>query len=405
MPPLNESLPTSSLVKVLKKALPFVAVFIATFLFVGMQWPASSPGVRATVAVDFCLPTHITALSESETENFKTLLNNEISTHLTGQDFETLIKQTKRSGRVFSSAIEYSDQETISGNIALGFDFQHERGQLKIEYICEGQPDQLRFLQLVAHQAAKSIDRLLLTTAGEIVVSENLDIEKFDIAMSMANQIQANLSQIRDTGISNHRRRSMGASRNLYSLTSARTNSSNHFRSQAARNSEGDINSIDSNALVDVLNEIKTQATTRDTSDANFSVLKVDSVQSRAINATPDRWAMTGLLSLALVVTGLVAMFHAFPNRSVNVDTLSQSLGIPVVAVLPLGSKASQIGNSETVLSTAAKALIVVSKVFLIMTAIVVIGFVSLDSSIRESFFHNPFDGMAKIFGIYFGSV
>ena len=64
MPPLNESLPTSSLVKVLKKALPFVAVFIATFLFVGMQWPASSPGVRATVAVDFCLPTHITALSE-----------------------------------------------------------------------------------------------------------------------------------------------------------------------------------------------------------------------------------------------------------------------------------------------------------------------------------------------------
>ena len=404
MPPLNESLPTSSLVKVMKKALPFVAVFIATFLFVGMQWPASSPGVRATVAVDFCLPTDITALSESETENFKTLLNNEISTHLTGQDFETLIKQTKRSGRVFSSAIEYSDQETISGNIALGFDFQHERGQLKIEYICEGQPDQLRFLQLVAHQAAKSIDRILLTTAGEIVVSENLDIEKFDIAMSMANQIQANLSQIRDTGISNHRR-GMGASRNPYSLTSARTNSSNHFRSQAARNSEGDINSIDSNALVDVLNEIKTQATTRDTSDANFSVLKVDSVQSRAINATPDRWAMTGLLSLALVVTGLVAMFHAFPNRSANVDTLSQSLGIPVVAVLPTKLNANQIGNSEVLLSTAAKALIIVSKVFLITTAIVVIGFVTLDSSIRESFFHNPFDGMAKIFGIYFGSV
>ena len=136
----------------------------------------------------------------------------------------------------------------------------------------------------------------------------------------------------------------------------------------------------------------------------NFNVVKVSSVQSRAINATPDRWAMIGLISLAGVITGLVAMFDTVPGRGTNVETLSQSLGIPVIAVLPMGSKASRGGSGDVFLSNVAKALIIISKVFLIIATTIVIGFVLLDSSIRDSFFQNPFDGMAKIFGVYFGA-
>jgi len=138
--------------------------------------------------------------------------------------------------------------------------------------------------------------------------------------------------------------------------------------------------------------------------DAALSVLKVAPVRVRAINATPDRWAMLGLFAMAGVVSGFFALYQYSPTKpATNVRVLSESLGIPVVAVLPANQKSEAKFASVEFLSSVASTLFLFSKIFLIATTVIVAGFLIIDSSIRESFFQNPFDGVAKIFRVFFG--
>lgn len=384
-----------------RAALPCLTVFAATFLLFGMLWPAMSPGVRASLSVDFCLPHHISSLSQAETETLETLIANQVSSQLTGPKFESLIWQTKRTGSVNSSAIEYFDHETISQNMGLAFDFHHDGGQLRIEYTCQGYPDQLRLLQLVGQQVATSIDGFFISKNNGLVTGNQLNSENFDRAIWLANQIQTDLSQIRDTRSASHNQ-SINNNGSPYSFASAKTIPSSQLPSERTTMSESDLDSIDANSLLSVLNEIKTQSASPSSNDITFSVLSVGPVKSRAINATPRRGALLGLIAMSCLVTGLVAMFQFAPAKSpTDIDTLSETLGIPVVAVLPADS-VSKPANGEF-LSTVSHSAITVSKFFLIFVAVVIVAFSLLDSSIREAFFQNPFDGLAKIFGVFFG--
>ena len=349
-----------------------------------------SPGVRASVSVDYCLPLHISSLSDAETKTLESLVASQVSSHLSGTKFDSLIWQTKRAGRVNSSAIEYFDHETISQNIGLAFAFHEDGGQVQIKYTCEGHPDQLRFLQLMGQQVANSIDGFFITKNNGLVAGNLLDAENFDRAIWLANQIQTDLSQLR-----NDNRQSNRNGNNPYSLAST----SNRSNEQPPENK---LNSIDADSLLTVLNEIKTQTFAEEANDATFSVFKVGPVKSRAINATPSPLALLGLIAMSCLVAGLVAMNQFTATKPpVNVDSLSKALGIPVVAVLPAEAKSKASGDDFV--SAVAQSLITLSKFFLIFSAIVIVTFSILDSSIRESFFQNPFDGLAKIFGVFFG--
>ena len=346
-----------------------------------------SPGVRASVSVDFGLPLDISSLSEAETKTLEALVAKQVSSQLSGQKFDSLIWQTKRSGHVKSSAIEYFDHETINQNIGLGFAFNEESGQVKIEFTCEGHQDQLRFLQLLGQQVANSIDSFFISKKNGLVAGAPLDTENFDRAIWLANQIQTDLNEIRNN--------QNGSAGNPYSLASA----SSLSNGQPLKNA---LNSIDTNSLLTLLNEIKTKTLPTEANDATFSVYNVSPVKSRAINATPSPLVLLGLIAMSCLVTGLVAMNQfAAKKPSVNVDSLSETLGIPVVAVLPTEST-SKPSNDEFV-STVAQSLVTLSKFFLIFAAVVIVAFLILDNSIRESFFQNPFDGLAKIFGVFFG--
>ena len=74
-----------------------------------------------------------------------------------------------------------------------------------------------------------------------------------------------------------------------------------------------------------------------------------------------------------------------------------------MVAVLPTDQKPTQIRERRILFSGSPAHLLLFSKIFLVAITVVVIGFVLIDSSIRESFFQNPFDGVAKIFRVFFG--
>ena len=394
MPTPNEPQSDSSNAFRWQTVLPCLTVFMATFLLFGMLWPAMSPGVRASVEIDFCLPLNISSLSEAETKSLESLVANQVFSRLSGPKFDSLIWQTKRTGPVHSSAIEYFDHETISQNIGLGFAFHSDGGQVQIEYTSEGNPDQLRFLQLMGQQVASSIDEFFISKDGGIVAGNQLNANNFDRAIWLANQIQADLSQVRDTRSASHQQVS-GNSSNPYSFVSAK-------RLPNGQQPETDLNSIDANSLLTVLNEIKNQTLAPAANDATFSVFKVGPVKSSAINATPSHGALLGLIAMSCLVAGLVALNQfAAAKPPVNVDTLSETLGIPVVAVLPNDST-SKSSNDEFV-SIVAQSLVTLSKFFLIFAAVVIVAFTIIDSSIREAFFQNPFDGLAKIFGVFFG--
>jgi len=297
--------------------LPLLMVFSATFLLFGMLWPAMSPGVRASVSVDFCLPLHISSLSESETKTLETLVANQVSSELSGSKFDSLIWQTKR--------------------------------------------------------VANSIDRFFISKSSGLVAGKQLDVDSFDRAIWLANQVQTDLGQIQ-----NNHGGSDGNSNSPYSFASTNSLSLD-------QQSETKLNSIDTDSLINVLNEIKDQTFGQETHDGTFSVFKVGPVKSRAINGTPRGLALLGLIAMSCLVTGLVAMNQFAANKpTINVNSLSETLGVPVVAVLPNGSK-SKPSNDEFV-TTVAQSLITLSKFFLFFAVIVIFTFVILDSSIREAF-------------------
>ena len=387
-----------------QRILPCLIVFAAAFLFFGLLWPAMSPGMRASISVDFCLPDTASELSEHELGLLKSVIAQQASNQLTGQEFDSLIQQTQRTGKVVSASIEYFDRETIAKNISLGFAMNSGNGRLQMDYVCQGNSDQVRFLQLFGHRLANSIEDLALSPQNQVVVSNHLNNEKFDRAIWLANQIQSDLDQIRhDHNRVANQTTTLQDRQNRYSFASMAHASTEESLSQQRPISADALNSIDANSLSGLLTEIKSEVATGG-DDTTFSVLKVDPVMVWAIGATPDRWAMVGLLAMAGMVSGFFALYQFVPAKpTTNVRTLSQSLGIPVVAVLPTGNKSQPKLASVEFLATLASTLFLFAKIFLIAFTVVVIGFAMIDSSIRESFFQNPFDGVAKIFRVFFG--
>ena len=384
-----------------RKIVQCLTVFAAAFALFALCWPAMSPGVRASICVDFCLPGNISDLSLDETNQLKSVIANQVSSQLMGQNFDSLIQQTHRTGRVVSSTIEFSDRETIAENLELGFAFRQGTGRLQIEYACKGHADQIRFMQLLGQRIATSIDALMLSPNDGVVAGNQLDGQKFDRAIWLANQIQSDLDQIRDNQASSSGYR---LGQNKRDSPYAFASTSHNVTEQQPITTDA-LKSIDANSLSGLLTEIKSETATTQTKDATLSVIKVDPVRVWAVNATPDRWAMTGLLAMAGLVSGFFALYQ-FPTvvkPSTDVETLSKSLGIPVVAVLPTEPKQSPKFSTVEFCSSLADTLFVISKIFLIAITVVVVGFVLIDSSIRESFLQNPFDGVAKIFRVFIG--
>ena len=363
-----------------------------------------SPGVRASISVDFCLPKSTSELSRDEIDRLKFAIASQVSAQLTGREFELLIQQTQQTGKVVSSVIEFFDRETIANNIDLGFAFNQGCGSLQIEYICQGNEDQLRLLQILGQRLATSIDSMILSPNHEFIVGNQPNPEKFDRAIWLANQIQSDLDQIRDEHIdssSNDQARNNRTS--PYAFASTTHIATNRSANRQPIKADA-LNSIDANSLSGLLTEIRSETTATQDNGTTLSVLEVKPVRTWAVNATPDRWAMLGLLSMAGLVSGFCALYQ-FPTTkpSTSVETLSESLGIPVVAVLTTDQNEPAKYASVEFYSSLASTLFVASKIFLIAVTVVILGFALIDGSIRESILQNPFDGVARIFRVFFG--
>ena len=385
-----------------QRVLPLLTVFAAAFLLFGLLWPAMSPGVRASITVDFCLPQNVSELSDNELDLLKTAIANQVSNQLTGLEFDSLIQQTQQTGTVVSGVIEYFDREAIVKSINLGFAIDSGKGRLQVDYTCRGNTDQVRFLQLLGQRLAYSIENLTLNPERGTIVTNQLNFEKFDRAIWLANQVKSDFDQIRQKQMDASYGQVQNGRTSPYELASTSLNLNQRSPSEQPAMSNA-LNSIDVSSLPSLLTEIKAETATHGNNET-LSVLEVAPVKVWAINATPDRWAMVGLFAMAGLVCGFFALYQFAPAKpATNAAALSQSLGIPVVAVLTSDQKSKAKFGSVEFLSSLANTLLMFSKIFLIAVAVVVVGFMLIDSSIRESFFQNPFDGVAKIFRVFFG--
>jgi hypothetical protein len=372
-----------------------LVVGVAIFIFVGLFWPMTSRGFRASTKIDFSLPGNITSLSDREVKQLKSVLGQTIAKTLSGASFDSLITQTKRTGSVNSNEIEYRDLEAIRNSIDLGFDFWPDGGRIEIGYRCAGRADQLRFLQLLGHRISTSVDQVYLDATDGVTVAPDLAAEKFERAIWLAKQLRSDLTEITSFH-SVEAERKQGSSRNT----------STPFKLASARKIDpmivNEINVDNVHSLTQLLDDLQAHSENLEQDATTFDVLGVTPVKSRAIGATPGRFGMFVLVLLSAAAAGFVALFPLADNVGfASVDAVSSELGVPVIAVVNDSKVAGSNSTREHFCEKLAGQLVDVAKVFLLTVLLVVIGFSLLDPVIRESIFQNPFDGFAKIFKVF----
>lgn len=372
-----------------------LVVGVAIFIFVGLFWPVTSRGFRATTKIDFSLPGNVTSLSDREVKQLKSVLGQTIAKTLSGASFDSLITQTIRTGSVNSDEIEYRDLETIRNSIDLGFAFWPDGGRIEIGYRCAGRADQLRFLQLLGHRISTSVDQAYLDAVDGVTISQDVAAEKFERAIWLARQLRSDLTEITaiQSAQGNRQARSGGTSSTPFKLASAR---------KIDPTIANEINADNVDALTQLLDDLQAHSEQIEFESSTFDVIGVTPVKTLAIGATPGRFGMFALVLLSALAAGFVALYSMAGNVGfASVDAVSDELGIPVIAVVNDSKAAGSNSTRERVFEKIAGQLIDVSKVFLLTVLLVVIGFSLLDPMVRESIFQNPFDGFAKIFKVF----
>lgn len=372
-----------------------LVVGVAIFIFVGLFWPVTSRGFRATTKIDFSLPGNVTSLSDREVKQLKSVLGQTIAKTLSGASFDSLITQTIRTGSVNSDEIEYRDLETIRNSIDLGFAFWPDGGRIEIGYRCAGRADQLRFLQLLGHRISTSVDQAYLDAVDGVTISQDVAAEKFERAIWLARQLRSDLTEITaiQSAQGNRQARLGGSSSTPFKLASAR---------KIDPTIANEINADNVDALTQLLDDLQAHSEQIEFESSTFDVIGVTPVKTLAIGATPGRFGMFALVLLSALAAGFVALYPMAGNVGfASVDAVADELGVPVIAVVNDSKAAGSSSTRERVFEKIAGQLIDVSKVFLLTVLLVVIGFSLLDPMIRESIFQNPFDGFAKIFKVF----
>lgn len=378
-----------------RHGLSCLCVGVGVFIFAGLYWPVTSSGIRASTKIDFSLPENVSSLSPHEVNQLKSVLGQTIAKTLSGASFDGLVKQTKRSGAVNSNELEYHDLETIRNSIDLGFAFWPDGGRIEIGYRCAGRADQLRFLQLLGHRISTSVDQAYLDAVDGVAISSEVASAKFERAIWLAKQLRSDLTEITTMqSTQDVRRGDSEGSSSPFKLASARKIDSEI---------SNEINADNVDALTQLLGDLRTNAQDVEFESATFDVIDVTPVKTRAIGSTPGRVGMFVLISLAAFAAGFVALFRSDHwARFASAQSMSSELGVAVIAVGNDPKTPRSNSTPEHYCGKLANRLIDVSKVFLLTVLLVVIGFSLLDPTIRESIFQNPFDGVAKIFKVFF---
>lgn len=373
----------------------FVTVAATAFLLLSMCWPISVVKFRSLAVINAAPIKSASRTGELSDTDALTLLVECVRLEATPKQIDDLIKETAQQVPIRSSLFEYRDFASIGESIQVGVDSRTNDGSKKfiLSFDGNGLKDEQRFLSLFSLRVANRLKSVSGIDDGHVAFS--LPEDKLERAIWIANQIETDLEEVAS------RFDNKGHS-NFQFASAAKTNSRN-FDVGAS------LGSIETDSLKRVLNELKDTADTHTNHTPSLvSVNRISEVSVDAVGSAPN-WSATILLTLfSTALAGVITYyFDPFGSRGFeSVDVVASRLGLPVVATLH-GTDTQDTPPSEQrtngFKTRWANHVVDVTTIVLLALMSVVVGFVLIDETVRESFFYHPYDGLTRIVRIFMG--
>lgn len=398
-----------------------LAVFVLTCLI----WPLSVTEFRSVATLNVTCGD----LTEPD-DQLQNLFSKLIQEETSDERLETIITQLESTGILQSSQFEFRDHEGIRNAIKIGLSENETGFQFYLALDGAGGEDERELVNRLAIRVAQGVNRLAELRASHskntgsepdqvsaAMIAQAAQLKSFDEAKWILEQIERDLSTIRSSVKSAFEENrgtvnDLAGGENTGSFQFASSKKVIDAPNEVLLNT---VNSIDTGSLRAVLGEIENRIVNSDASLAlgeNLGNIETARpiVQGLARSrSTPRNGAPgKGVLFIIAMFSGVIGLvvarrYQPFETRGFDtVDTIGKLLGIPVIVQLKSGNPSS---NDPTQLSThsLSNRIVKFAGLALFGIAIVVLGFVLINSEVRAAFIDNPLYGCAKIFRIFAG--
>lgn len=402
--PFNVS-PIVSQTALRRRLAAFVVTSLAVFISICLIWPFSVENFRSVSGVN--LGAHDLVKTSDQ---LKPLLAYAIREEFKDGRLESALRDTEARTELKSKPIEIRDYEAISNSIQMGVVDTSKGYQLQIVYDGEGTSDERELLNVLAERVAYRISTGRATgkwDGPELEIDSSLVVNdpdtetssEFEKADFILEQLENDLNQVA-TMLGNRSSLELESeNESAFSLASTKR-VVDPGDGVSPSDVKRTVESIDVSALRGILHNIRSKHTPSGKPREPLQVLSVNNSKSAPIGGAPGLGSFLLLGSLAGLIGSIVAWhFDPFEHRGFeDVHSVSKTLGVPVVAISDTVSKPNVVREHGWA-NHAAKA----ASLFLLLVSLVVVGFLVLNTEVREAFFTNPFHGCARIVQCFTG--
>lgn len=401
----------------LERIKAFLVTSITVFVLACLIWPLSVTGFRSVGNINLDSNTPQTK------PQLEKLLVHAVQAEATSENLDAIISEIEATERLQTDAIAQRDYEAIRKAIQIGVNQTDQQFTLRVVLDGQGRPDEQRLIDLLTHRVAGRLSvpqratdfnpldlgvPVRFQTASEF---QSNQLESYERADWIIDQLERDLVQIRQSVQSLPDSTGSTPNRNAPDQRSQFKLASNARRVNTGVSHLSDsLDSIDVQSLRSLLTEMKTQL--EDQQNAGLpgntgTPLTIESLnrsKTRPIGGVPARQTLWMIAVLAGLAGSIVTwQFDPFHTRGFkNINELEQKLGIPVLATLR-GDRHPVNNSARDKTTRWANRVVNISNQVLFGLFVVVAGFVITHSAIRESFFENPFFGIAKMVRLFAG--
>ncbi len=374
-------------------AAAFATTAVGFYLLASIIWPLSVSRFRTVTTITLTADETIV-----DQQQLLSLLVECVRQETTTDRLGQLIEQTRMSGSIRTRAFELSDYQAIASSIQVGMKRQMDtsRFQFLISFDGSGLDDEQRFLHNLSRKVANRCNEIGLTVDNQgntiAALPRNTNLDRLERAIWLADQIESDIQTAANaTSISNSQ----------FKFASSRTGPKT--ASSGGDTLKQQLASIDTRSLRNVLRDVH-QSIQNSNGPGPVHIADVATPQTRAINATPGRTGLIILFILSIAV-GITVTWHyqPFADRGFgNVESVARTLNLPIVATVG-EEHADSMGTESTQVRSWANLLVETVGLVLLGLGIVIVGFLLTNSLVRESFLHNPYDGIARMIRVFVG--
>lgn len=380
-----------------KRWIAFLTTTAAVFTLCCLVWPLSVSGFRTSSYI-------LVDSNGQSSESLENALARAVQAQINDENLEQYIQLIEESGNLRSRAIEYRDFQTIRESIRIGHVASELGPKLKIAYEGNGGADERQLVNLLSQSVFSNLSQ----TNNDVVASQS-KVERFKQAEWIIDQIEADLKVVKD---------SLGAKDPGLLALDGSSDSNFHLASSkkvvspSADEIQASIDSIDIENLRVVIEGLKADAVPQggsayhDSDSGSMAYQNVKPSSTLPINGVPDTsWLM--LIGLFSLVVGTAVALNLKPFEKLGFDdtqSIREKLEVPIIATLNLDSPEEVAAAESSEIQVAlANRVARIAGTFLLGVVLIILGFIIINTEVREAFWQNPFFGCAKIVRIFTG--